>query len=362
MRYNNAQGLRAIAASLVLSTHSGILVGMPPELKWLGHAGVDIFFVISGFIICQVAAHSDHGALEFLARRLWRVFPLYWVVLAVSATFSFFGFSVGYDGIPWNSAADYIFLLEPGNRLVPQAWTLVFELYFYVSIAVILLFVPRRHFYRALAIWTVAEIALIVVRGPNGGHPHTNALSLEFALGCFIAWLNDRGFVARGLIAGAIGLALFAAGDWWCVHIQPDGPTPLPRLLMFGVGSALCLYALISFERRGAMTFARPLVRLGDASYSLYLWHFPMIIFAVTFGIGPIMIPLTFVAALASYYWIEVPLLRVPIPYILRRAISQMRTLVCTVSAFISPGLPGPTRTISSTDWPKLEAQTGRRQ
>ena len=338
MHYNNVQGLRAIAASLVVIAHSGLLVGMPPGINLLGHAGVDIFFVISGFIICQVATHTERGAIDFLVRRFWRIFPLYWIVLAVAVAFGAFGMSVGYDALPWHPAIDYILLLTPTNRFVPQVWTLVFELYFYVFVALILLIVPRRYFYKALAIWVAAEIVLIVVR-PNyqpPGHP----LTLEFAFGCAIAWLNARGLIRRELLAGAIGLAFFAAGDWWCVHTQAP-PAGLPQLLTFGLGSALCMYGLIGLERHG-MRFPRALVRLGDASYSLYLWHFPMIIFALKLGIGPIMIPLTFVAALASYHWIEMPLLRLPIRAILRRASSLVRTLVHTASATVSRGLAQP--------------------
>ena len=81
MRFNNVQVLRATAASMVVMAHSGGVMYVPSELITLGSSGVDIFFVISGFIICQVAARH-HGALHFLARRWWRIFPLYWIVLA----------------------------------------------------------------------------------------------------------------------------------------------------------------------------------------------------------------------------------------------------------------------------------------
>ena len=83
MRFNNVQVLRATAACMVVMGHSGCVMYVPSELIPLGASGVDIFFVISGFIICQAAARHG-GALHFLSRRWWRIFPLYWIVLAVS--------------------------------------------------------------------------------------------------------------------------------------------------------------------------------------------------------------------------------------------------------------------------------------
>jgi peptidoglycan/LPS O-acetylase OafA/YrhL len=66
-------------------SHSGCVMYVPGTVITFGSSGVDIFFVISGFIICQVAARPHKGALHFLARRCWRIFPLYWIVLALSA-------------------------------------------------------------------------------------------------------------------------------------------------------------------------------------------------------------------------------------------------------------------------------------
>jgi exopolysaccharide production protein ExoZ len=148
MLYRNVQVLRATAASMVVVAHSGCVMYVPTEIDILGTSGVDIFFVISGFIICQVAARPHRGAAHFLVRRWWRIFPLYWIVL---------GFSVAIDNAfgtnlaPWmsgrHSTLDYILLLTTENRFVPQAWSLVFELYFYASLALVLFIAPRGHFY-----------------------------------------------------------------------------------------------------------------------------------------------------------------------------------------------------------------------
>lgn len=320
MRFNNVQVLRATAACMVVMGHSGCVMYVPSELIPLGASGVDIFFVISGFIICQAAARHG-GALHFLSRRWWRIFPLYWIVLAVSVALNA---AFGMDLASWmsgrHSAVEYVLLLTTENRYIPQAWSLVFELYFYASLALILFVAPAGRFYRILAVWVGVQIALVALCGPNGAPP-INAMSLEFALGCAVAWLSARNLIRHELIAWAVGLLFFGAGEWWSLHIA--FLEPLSRLCTFGVGAALGLYALVGLERRGFNIFPAALIRLGDASYSLYLWHLPLLFIFMTVGIrkAPALV-LVFLAAFASYYLIEAPLLRLGAPKLAERLVS----------------------------------------
>ncbi len=321
MRFDNVQVLRATAASMVVMAHSCCVMYVPSEVITLGASGVDIFFVISGFIICQLATRPHDGVLNFLARRWWRIFPLYWIVLAASVAFNA---AFGMNWAPWmwgqHSAVEYVFLLTTENRYVPQAWSLVFELYFYASLALVLFVAPGGRFYRTLAVWIAAQIALVALYGPNGAPP-TNALSLEFALGCAVAWLNARNLIRHELTAWAAGLLFFGAGEWCSLHIVLL--EPLSRLCTFGVGAALVLYALVGLERRGVKMFPGILVRLGDASYSLYLWHIPVLMVLMTVGVrkAPALI-VVFLAAFASYYLIEAPLLRLGTPKLAERLVS----------------------------------------
>jgi exopolysaccharide production protein ExoZ len=308
MLYKNVQGLRALAASLVVIPHFGSLMYVPGAIATLGATGVDIFFVISGFIMCQVAARPRTSALHFLVRRWWRIFLLYWVVLAFSVLMSAYGITWA----PWLSCRepmlDYVLLTTTVNCHLPQAWTLVFELYFYASVAFVLLVSPPERFYQTLAIWIAAQTVLVVVTGPNGGSP-VNAQSLEFALGCGVAWLNARNLIRYELSAWIIGLLLFGGGEYWFMQIATI--TPVSRLLTVGAGAALCLCAYVGWERRGIIVFPKPIVQLGDASYSLYLWHIPLFAVAKAVGIGRVpALVLVIVVAFASYHLIEAPLLR----------------------------------------------------
>lgn len=311
MRYENIQGLRAIAASMVVIGHAGLggVITLPFWVDMFANGGVDLFFVISGFIICEVAANSNRGPLDFLGRRLWRIFPLYWIVLCVSAGMWTLGIFVWNQTVfPLHPAIDYILLLTTANRFLPAAWTLVFELYFYVCVSIILI-ASRKYFYPILAFWIFGEVVSIAALGPNGPPP-ISAMSLDFAFGCIIAWLNAKNMIRYNSTFGAIGLIFFACGDWVSATVPfPPGIDLVTRLLTLGIGSALIVYAAVGFERCG-LKFSRVLSRLGDASYSLYLWHGPLIVFAMKFGVGPLIVPLIFATALASYRWIEAPLLR----------------------------------------------------
>jgi exopolysaccharide production protein ExoZ len=333
MIYKNVQVLRAAAASLVVMAHAVCIMYVPSALVTLGTSGVDIFFVISGFIICQVAGRAQNGAAYFLVRRWWRIFPLYWIVLAFSVALSV---AFNMNWAPWmptqHSALDYILLLTTENHFLPQAWSLVFELYFYALLALVLFIAPAGRFYRTLALLMGAQVALVALCGPNGAPP-TNALSLEFALGCAVAWLNARNWIRHELIAWGVGLLFFGAGEWWSVYIAPLAP--LPRLFTFGVGAALGLYALVGLDRRGVRIFPRVLERLGDASYSLYLWHIPLLTILMTVGIRKLpALALVFLAAFASYYLIEAPLLRLDGPRLLKRLAA--RAVVPTRSGWTS--------------------------
>jgi peptidoglycan/LPS O-acetylase OafA/YrhL len=163
------------------------------------------------------------------------------------------------------------------------------------------------------------QTALIAACGPDGA-PAVNVLSLEFGLGCVIAWLNARNLIRREMIAWALGVLLFAAGEWWSWHAPLAS---ISRFLTFGVGAALGLYALVGLERRGISMFPSLLVRLGDASYSLYLWHIPLFTVFMTAGIRKApAVALVFLAAFLSYFLIEAPLLRLDMSKLVERLMS----------------------------------------
>jgi exopolysaccharide production protein ExoZ len=294
-RLVHLQALRAVAALMVAFHHAQAeaatlaarlgLTFVPTDIiPWM--AGVDIFFVISGFVM----VHASHGlfgapgaARLFLARRVARIVPLYWaattlfllVMLAVPALVNTGGIDAG------AVAASYLFwpharsdgLIQPVFSL---GWTLNYEMFFYVLFAVALA-LPLR---RAVAAVTLVLVALVVVMAMPWaqdapvplrfwGYP----IVLEFAFGMGLALARHEGI----RLTGAFRLLLVAAA---ITTLALDGyaraQTGFEALFYHGLPAA----ALVAAATLGSETPDRPAgrieawaSRLGDASYALYLLH-----------------------------------------------------------------------------------------
>src|SRR5215831_5734617 len=276
------QALRFVAALMVVYVHAAPTalavtgsLGLPPGLVAVGFAGVDIFFVISGFIIAKAA--TGRTAAEFLTARLIRILPLYLVFASQQAIFA------GLAGRPfgWREAIATFLFWPATDRMTSPAldvgWTLAFEMLFYAAAALVL--TQRRGIvpltYVAVGAWAVAFT--LRPAGPVFqflGNP----LILEFMAGVVIAQLPRLCRAASALGFGAIVLGatlLMAAGT--CGVIPPMGEVSdfligehnLTRVLVLGLPAALIVYGTVQIEmREGLWSY------LGDVSYALYLSHY----------------------------------------------------------------------------------------
>jgi peptidoglycan/LPS O-acetylase OafA/YrhL len=282
------QILRALAALMVAVSHALFEAGglaARAEMSftpaaWLPwNAGVDVFFVISGFIIVHAAGplHGRAGAgRHFLAHRIARVVPLYWLV-----TTAYLGAALAAPRLlggspvdPALAAASYLFwpMARPDGFVLPLyslGWTLNYEMAFYALFALCL---PLR---RRFAVGAVTGLLLLLAalhplaaRLPVPLAFWSDPIVLEFAFGAALGLARAEGVRLPGgarLVLAAGGLGLLAlAGE----------PGALPRWLAWGVPAAL-LVAAAGLGRGGAAESAplRAAVLLGDASYALYLVH-----------------------------------------------------------------------------------------
>jgi peptidoglycan/LPS O-acetylase OafA/YrhL len=236
-----------------------------------GHAGVDMFFVLSGFIILFVHA-EDIGRParlgHYLRRRISRIYPLYWAVLAFSVAL---GARTGLPD-PWQLGLDAL-LAPTANPMVEIAWTLQHEMLFYLVFAVLIL--HRGAGLALFALWflAVAAATLGLVATPESGLSRVvSARNVQFLVGMGCAGLLRRreaplpwllllggavAFVAVGLAENA-GLVL----RWGALAWAP-----------YGLPSGAMLLGMVSLERQGRLRVPGPFVLLGDASYSVYLLH-----------------------------------------------------------------------------------------
>lgn len=287
--FANIQALRAVAALLVLLFHTYIVEGkyfgahlVPKWLGLYGSSGVDLFFVISGFVMVTVTRGqfgSSLSAVDFLKRRVLRIYPIYWfysaIVLAVMFVMpQWVNSSTGHHAYIVSSL-----LLWPSGTLplLQQGWTLIYEMFFYLVFALMIAWVSERFLAPALAIWAGVTGALAYWLGSYvSSHPVlgtvANPLVFEFIAGCFVAmiWPAMHGWRAVIALVGAASsiVALFVVGR----HVEPDTIIQW-RALYFGVPAFLLVLGAVSLERKTGRIAPRGLLLLGDASYSLYLSH-----------------------------------------------------------------------------------------
>ncbi len=278
------QALRAFAASSVVVHHIMIVAvqkaGYQYSFPSTAAAGVDLFFLISGFIM--VYTHfNDFGkagaSASFIRRRLIRIVPLYWIATTVAVVLLIVipsAFST--LKLDWHNVLfSYLFLLSRTsngglNTILVTGWSLCYEMYFYALFA-LLLFLPRRMFLIAGGAIFVAGLTCDAagIEIPPWATVATNPLLLEFYLGTIIAFLFIRGYClppALALIGIVAGIAAIVIINY------PGGSDWMVRVLCWGAPAAIILASAISLERSG-LRVPNVLVALGESSYSLYLVH-----------------------------------------------------------------------------------------
>ena len=285
------QVLRGVAASLVVLHHyfaSQIERGAEISrwLENLGASGVDIFFVISGFIMMMTTTQAGRvpAAGEFLKRRLVRIAPLYWALTAIAfAMVLAAGSAVNTVVTPEKFLASMLFLpyhdgaidmamLAHKAYVIPMAWTLTYEWYFYLVFALTLA-IGLRPAGRLLFMgtWFAVTVAIGWLLQPTAliAQVASQPMVFEFLLGCLVAMLYDKGWRMGGL--SAVSLAVVGMGV--LSHIFHH--TAYDRTLYWGLAAfALIAAAALYRGSQAQSTVMRPWIWLGDISYSLYLSHF----------------------------------------------------------------------------------------
>ena len=291
-KINNIQSLRGNAVLFVVFFHLYIVENkysgfgtILPETLQFGTFGVDLFFVISGFVMVTVTRGKFQNvkqSLRFLYHRLTRIYPLYWV-------YTFVALAVFLIQPTWvnSSQGNQVnilesFLLLPSNilPLVQVGWTLIHEVYFYLVYFLIFLLLPERLLTYAIGGWgLIIVIANLFI---NAWNPYLNLifhpLTVEFLSGCLLAILYYRKdgskFSARTLLsaAGVTSILALVAYEYYRTSTGEVAPLGWWRVFLYGLPAIIITACLIYAERTG-FVFHSSLSRVGDASYSIYLSH-----------------------------------------------------------------------------------------
>jgi peptidoglycan/LPS O-acetylase OafA/YrhL len=334
-RRPDIQGLRAVAVVLVIASHAGF------SRFGGGFVGVDVFFVLSGYLITslllrEVDRTGEVSLWDFYARRARRILPAATVVLVVVIVATAFTAStdrltsVVHDA-GWSSVflANVHFAHVGTNYFADQTpspfqhfWSLAVEEQFYLVWPLLLLLLAPRIRRRALA-WVMAALALgsliysihLTAVDPTAAYFSSPARAYELAAGAVLAAASIRGGSLRAPYGFLVGFAGLTAVIVASIVLKANAPFPGWQALIPVLGTVALLAAgtgrQVGVNR---LLGVQPLRYLGDISYSLYLWHWPILQLGAGHAPRLVLLLITLAVSAASYHWIEQPFQRRRVP------------------------------------------------
>jgi peptidoglycan/LPS O-acetylase OafA/YrhL len=371
MHRPDIDGLRALAIVPVVLYH----VGAPGCFG--GFVGVDVFFVISGYLITGILVRElERGGIslrDFYRRRVLRIFPALFAMLAVCAVVAWATMLPGeFSAFARSTFATALFssnlffwresgYFAPAAHSIPllHTWSLAVEEQFYLFWPLILMALPRaaRRWLPwlavAIAAASFAAAAWQLSRDPAGAFYLIHARTWELMVGALLVWVPERVLASRAL-REAVALAGLAAILVAVKSYNQDTPFPGPAALLPVAGAAAILLAGRSGDSVvGRLLSLRPLVFLGAISFSLYLWHWPVIVFSQTVlyleqtaAVRCAIVAVSVALAVVSWRFVETPFRRGgitswPARLVLRRAALLMALFLASSSiAVAARGFP----------------------
>jgi exopolysaccharide production protein ExoZ len=283
----SVQILRGVAATLVAGFHlyaGALSEGTDPGFFRVfsgGAIGVDIFFVISGFIILYVSQNRpDMTRYDFVRSRFWRIFPPYWAILSlyIFAAIALAVILGDSTGIPELSSVFVSYLLIPyPDHIIILAWTLSLEILFYIVFAIFYYWGGASKLLAVMILWVAATqfFVFFVVEKPTWLLFPLHTAVLEFLFGILMAmyFCSRKGkklpFHLPAFLIGLISVLIYLVNGG--LQIGPFG-----REIGAGIPSALLVYGTLGFSLKKM----KILETWGESSYTLYLLH--ILYFSIT--------------------------------------------------------------------------------
>jgi len=327
-------GLRAVAVLAVVGYHA-----FPASVRG-GFVGVDVFFVISGFLITSIllqeAQDGRFSILNFYVRRIRRIFP---ALLVVMAAVLFAGWFLllprDFEAIGKNTLASAFFAanlvlmrgvgyFEPSEDLNPllHLWSLGVEEQFYIFWPLLIFLGVRFKLGRVPAIATIALVSFAFNLWQTGQHPTANFYDpisrfWELLLGAGLAQARLSGFrlsVIPSQLASVVGSLLIGAA---ILIVRDTFDFPGWWALLPTIGSSLVILAGEAAIVNRTLLSNRAMVFVGLISYPLYLWHWPLFAFARLVLAAPAstllvcaLVMAAFLLSVLTYYFVELPIRR----------------------------------------------------
>ena len=360
----NLTGVRGLAAAWVFALHGWSFSGAPALVLPVpgfpidfsaffrcGYLGVDLFFVLSGFLLAMpfhraaLDGRSRPSLLTFWNHRCRRVLPAYWLQLAILAIVLVLAGNAA--SVTSGNLAAHALLLHnlwpvPVTLLNPVYWSMPVEWDFYVILPLLAWLVARCRWplalsfavafaiaFRVLCYWSLSDTQLARFVG-YGDVQQLPARVDQFFIGICAAWIAATHPLTRRaangcLLAGAgvIVAMVFIAAPRGDFLVRVDVPYVFFHHTITALGFGLLVLGAAGPTRTGAVLFAnRPMTWLGLISYSLYLWHYPLLSAAQALGwldgahaprwaiVAGVLVPIVLVVSALSYRFVEKPFLR----------------------------------------------------
>ncbi|BAZ32372.1 acyltransferase 3 [Cylindrospermum sp. NIES-4074] len=298
-KLNILQIFRGIAAILVLLVHGNALFKINLKQNFIfniftfGFAGVDFFFVLSGFIIFYIHQNDigkKYRFKDFIFKRFLRVYPIYWVILIPRLLFA--GKEINF----LICLSSFTLFPYPSPPIVNVSWTLSYEIFFYLIFS---LFILNGFKYLSPLIitwisliciyWSLHSVNILTIPLDNillqfifSGH------HLEFVFGCLAAYILNKYRVRQGTLILTLGIVLFLISAIFNVYLLKtianphsidinisEHVVPMNRFPFFyyGIPSMLIIIGAVALDLNKEIRVPNILIYLGDASYSIYLVH-----------------------------------------------------------------------------------------
>ena len=329
---SDIQGLRAFAVLSVVLFHM--------QRKWLpgGFIGVDVFFVISGFLISKaILVQNDQKTfryVDFLYGRIKRIVPAFYVMLLVVSLAGFFIF-VTFDKLAllydlrsslvfmsnqvFASATDY-FGAKMYEKALLHTWSLCIEMQFYLVLPLILIYVPKTVLkwvlvFGAAVIFCITHYQIVALSNKSAMYFSVWARSSEFVVGILLNFVPNSNQIKSNIknILGFLALVVLVLS---CFLINEN--SVFPGFLALPACCATALVIWLENSKINRVFEGKSLVYIGTLSYSLYLWHWPVLAlfryycmrYDLTFSELIFAISVLILCTLFSYYCIEKPVLK----------------------------------------------------
>lgn len=316
------EGMRGFAVFLVFLVHYATLadpsgsVWISGPLHAMGNAGVDLFFVLSGFLIYGSLMSRRQAFLPYMARRIQRIYPAFLAVFAAYLALSFLfpaQSKIPQDGAFWYLLQNLLLLpgMLPIEPMITVAWSLSYEMFYYLVMPVLAVFLRPLDTNRRVAAILALAILTVIYCTVFGGHLRL----IMFMSGMLLHEALKRGSAPNGVV-GALALVSGLAAT-----MLPIGGS-IETLVLFGSFYLFCLHCFVRPEGMLARIFTwTPMRRLGNMSYSYYLVHglalkaaFMLLPSGQMFLVLlPLMFAWTLIPSMALFLLVERPLSLAPV-------------------------------------------------